>query len=177
MCKVVLTNYLKWLWCELLSPVFNCVAVWFNSLNGITYRRTLAAITGIIVTGGTVAYLRSRHQSRSIRPDSSTTIASGNAKETLNQNGVDDNSNRKSSQKRSRLRSFNSLAVILLSQMGRKGMHNLMALVATTVSCHLFLLFIMYDVVLHIPSISFRHIWCSFVYCPGHYVPIVIQLC
>lgn len=96
-------------------------------------RRTLAAVTGILITGGAVAYLRGRHQKKLIRPDPCTTVASGNTKESLSQNGIDDKSVRKSRGKRSGLRSLNALAAILLSQMGRRGMRNLLALVATVV--------------------------------------------
>lgn len=96
-------------------------------------RRTLAAVTGILVTGGTVAYLRSRYQRKYIRPDSSSAVTSGEAIQQLNQNGVDDKSIKKPIRKRSGLRSLNALAAILLSQMGQRGMRNLVALVATVV--------------------------------------------
>ncbi|ONK71128.1 uncharacterized protein A4U43_C04F5000 [Asparagus officinalis] len=97
-------------------------------------RRTLVTVTGALVAGGTVAYLRSRHQKRLIRPDSSASdVASESGKGKLSQNGVDDKSIRKSRRKRSGLKSLHVLAAILLSQMGRNGMRNLMALVATVV--------------------------------------------
>ncbi|XP_008781581.2 ABC transporter D family member 1-like [Phoenix dactylifera] len=95
-------------------------------------RRTLALVSGVLVAGGTVAYMQSRWLSRSGRPGSSANLSTlGKNKESLIQNGVDDKSIRTPRQKKRGLRSLHVLAAILLSQMGSVGMRNLMALAAT----------------------------------------------
>lgn len=91
-------------------------------------RRTLAAAAGILVAGGAFAYMRSRHQSTSRRQGPSALAHVNNV-----QNGVHDNSVRRATRKRGGLRSLHVLAAILLSQMGRSGMRNLLALLATGV--------------------------------------------
>lgn len=96
-------------------------------------RKTLAAVTSILVTGGTVAYLRSRNRSAKFESSDITNFAAGQSNENVIQNGVDDKSINKSRRKGSGLRSLQVLAAILLSQMDNKGMRNLLALVATVV--------------------------------------------
>ncbi|KAJ6806420.1 ABC transporter D family member 1 [Iris pallida] len=90
-------------------------------------RKTLAAATGILVAGGAVAYVRSRQLNKSIRPD-----PSGPAPVSNSQNGISNNPVKRT-RKKGGLRSLHVLAAILLSQMGRSGMRNLLALVVTVV--------------------------------------------
>lgn len=116
-------------------------------------RRTLAIVTGVLVAGGTVAYVQLHLRSRSMRSDSSVSHpASGVSKDNLIQNGVNVNSIKKATLKRGGLRSLHVLSAILLSQMGPMGMRNLLALVVTAVS--LFFLFFPY---------SFAYMICHFI--------------
>lgn len=105
----------------------------------VSNRRTLALVSGVLVAGGTVAYMQSRWHGRSSRPGSSANLSTlGKDKESLSQNGVDDTSIRTARRKKRGLRSLHVLAEMLLSQMGPIGMRNLMALVATVVSFFVF---------------------------------------
>ncbi|XXG65186.1 hypothetical protein AAC387_Pa05g2954 [Persea americana] len=86
-------------------------------------RKTLAVATSVLVAGGTAAYVHWRLQNRFIQPDSfNHDIISVNNKEKS-----------RTRKKKAGLRSLQVLAAILLSQMGRKGARNLLAIVATVV--------------------------------------------
>ncbi|KAK1294460.1 ABC transporter D family member 1 [Acorus calamus] len=93
-------------------------------------RKTLAMVTGVLVVGGTSAYLRNRF----IKPNSS-----GHDSELLNNNDQsrqithNANSIKKINKKRGGLRSLKILAAILLSKMGRRGTRNILALVAIVI--------------------------------------------
>uniref|UniRef100_A0A1D1Z638 ABC transporter D family member 1 n=2 Tax=Anthurium amnicola TaxID=1678845 RepID=A0A1D1Z638_9ARAE len=97
-------------------------------------RKTLAVVTGVLVAGGTAAYVQSRRQSRFLRPDSS-----GHQKEPksspekLSQNGLDVSSIKKRKHTSGALKCLQVLTAILLSRMGPMGMRNLVALVTTVV--------------------------------------------
>lgn len=105
----------------------------------LSNRRTVALVSGVLVAGGTLAYMQSRWHSSSLKQESSSNISiPGKNKENLSQNGTDDKSIRTSRRKNRGLRSLHVLAQILLSQMGPMGMRNLMALVATVVSYFVF---------------------------------------
>ncbi|KAK1316472.1 ABC transporter D family member 1 [Acorus calamus] len=92
-------------------------------------RRTLAVVTGVLVAGGTAAYMRNRF----IKSDTS-----GHDSEPLNNNEktrqlTPDVNLIKNKKKRGGLRSLQILAAILLSKMGQRGTRNIMALVAIVV--------------------------------------------
>lgn len=104
-------------------------------------RRTLAAVSAVLVAGGTVAYIQS-HRCRKIpksEESSNHTISRENG-ESLSRNGVSDHPVRVARSGRKGLRSLHVLAAILLSRMGTNGIWNLMALVTTAVSffCYVF---------------------------------------
>ncbi|KAI3802276.1 hypothetical protein L1987_30406 [Smallanthus sonchifolius] len=92
-------------------------------------RKTLLLATGIIVAGGTAAYMQS--QSRVRRPNG---IGHRNGHGGDNELAVANNNSviKKSRQKKG-LKSLQVLAAILLSHMGRMGARNLLALVVTVV--------------------------------------------
>lgn len=99
------------------SSLSSCIHVILN-------RKTLAVATSVLVAGGTAAYVHWRLQNRFIQPDS------------FNHDIIPVNNKEKSRtrKKKAGLRSLQVLAAILLSQMGRKGARNLLAIVATVVS-------------------------------------------
>ncbi|XP_039123082.1 ABC transporter D family member 1-like isoform X1 [Dioscorea cayenensis subsp. rotundata] len=99
-------------------------------------RRTLVAVAGVLVAGGTAAYMQSRFQNWSTRLNSSIQNLPGNVEETLTRKGTNDNSNdnpRKRSLKKRGLKSIRVLLAILISKLGPMGTHNLLALVVTAV--------------------------------------------
>lgn len=97
-------------------------------------RRAVIIVTGVLVAGGTVAYVQSRQRSRSLRSDLTfIQPASGDCKENLSQNGVNENPIKKATGKGGALRSLHVLSAILLSQIGPTGKRNLLSLVVTAV--------------------------------------------
>ncbi|RRT75598.1 hypothetical protein B296_00031054 [Ensete ventricosum] len=95
-------------------------------------RRTLAAVSAVLVAGGTVAYMQS-HRCRRIpkSEESSSRTTSRENGESSSRNGVSDPPVRVARPGRKGLRSLHVLAAILLSRMGANGIWNLMALVTT----------------------------------------------
>ncbi|CAL9054400.1 unnamed protein product [Musa banksii] len=97
-------------------------------------RRTLAAVSAVLVAGGTFAYMQSRQSRISLNShDSLNHITSRENEESLSQNSVNDQLVRPARQRRKGMRSLHALAAILLSRMGPNGMHNLLFLVTTAV--------------------------------------------
>uniref|UniRef100_A0A5B6Z6Q8 Putative Peroxisomal membrane ABC transporter family, PMP family isoform 1 n=1 Tax=Davidia involucrata TaxID=16924 RepID=A0A5B6Z6Q8_DAVIN len=95
-------------------------------------RKTLLLATGIIVAGGTAAYMQSRYSCK--RPASFGHYNGiTDNKEQSNKVVGNDNIVKKSRQKKGGLRSLQVLAAILLSHMGRMGARDLLALVAVVV--------------------------------------------
>lgn len=98
------------------------------------YRKILLLATGVIVGGGTAAYLQSRYGGK--KPDSyghCNGLSDNN--EQLEVAGGNENIVKKSRQKqKSALKSLQVLAAILLSRMGRIGARDILALVAIAVS-------------------------------------------
>ncbi|XP_058185116.1 ABC transporter D family member 1 [Rhododendron vialii] len=96
-------------------------------------RKILLLATGVIVGGGTAAYLQSRYGSK--KPDSyghCNGLSDNN--EQLEVAGGNENIVKKSRQKKkSALKSLQVLAAILLSRMGRIGARDILALVAIAV--------------------------------------------
>ncbi|KAL5988338.1 hypothetical protein ACLOJK_036102 [Asimina triloba] len=90
---------------------------------GMFLPRALALATGVLVAGGTAAYVQSRLRKRHVQPDS------------LNHGitPIGDNKERRIRPRKGRLRSLQILAAILLSHMGRMGAQNLLALVGIVV--------------------------------------------
>ncbi|KAE9449995.1 hypothetical protein C3L33_18115, partial [Rhododendron williamsianum] len=97
-------------------------------------RKILLLATGVIVGGGTAAYLQSRYGGK--KPDSyghCNGLSDNN--EQLEVAGGNENIVKKSRQKKiSALKSLQVLAAILLSRMGRIGARDILALVAIAVS-------------------------------------------
>ncbi|KAA8546824.1 hypothetical protein F0562_003251 [Nyssa sinensis] len=95
-------------------------------------RKTLLIATGVIVAGGTAAYMQSRYNCN--RP-ASFGLYNGlsNNEEQLDMVAENDNIVKKSKQKKGGLRSLQVLAAMLLSRMGRMGARDLLALVAVVV--------------------------------------------
>ncbi|PWA99062.1 peroxisomal ABC transporter 1 [Artemisia annua] len=94
-------------------------------------RKALLLATGIIVAGGTAAYMQS--QSRVRRPNGTGQYNGlGDDSEQVDSDVGNNTSPKKSSQKKG-LKSLQVLAAILLSHMGRMGARDLLALVATVV--------------------------------------------
>ncbi|PIA50702.1 hypothetical protein AQUCO_01200132v1 [Aquilegia coerulea] len=97
-------------------------------------RRTLAVATGILVAGGTAAYMQSRLWTRGKRPDSfGHGSVPGIDEEKSNKADEKDNFVKKTRLKKGGLRSLKVLAAILLSQMGKMGARNLLTLVGIVV--------------------------------------------
>lgn len=90
-------------------------------------RKSLLLATGILVTGGTAAYMHSRLSHE--RPGS---FGHCNGPGSLTEGPENDNS-KNSGQKKNALRSLQILAGILLSQIGRRGARDLLALVSVVV--------------------------------------------
>lgn len=94
-------------------------------------RKALLLATGIIVAGGTAAYMQS--QSRVRRPNGTGQYNGlGDDSEQADLD-VGNNSTTKKSRQKKGLKSLQVLAAILLSHMGRMGARDLLALVATVV--------------------------------------------
>lgn len=92
----------------------------------ISSRKTLAAVSAVLVAGGTVAFMQTRLYRRSHK--------SGENGENSSQNGICNQPVHGARPTRKGLRSLHYLAATLLSQMGPNGMRNLMGLVAIAVS-------------------------------------------
>ncbi|KAK9098569.1 hypothetical protein Syun_025614 [Stephania yunnanensis] len=97
-------------------------------------RRILAVTTGILVASGTAAYMQSRKWSRGSGHDS-VGHCNGDVTDNKKSNKVDGSTNvlQKTSLKKGRLRSLKILAGILISQMGRMGVSNLLSLICIVV--------------------------------------------
>ncbi|KAF6139384.1 hypothetical protein GIB67_026226 [Kingdonia uniflora] len=97
-------------------------------------RRTLALATGILVAGGTAAYMQSRLWSRRTRHDSYDRYNGAvTNKEKSNKVGESDCTVKKSRVTKGGLRSLKVLAAILLSQIGQMGVKDLLTLVSIVV--------------------------------------------
>lgn len=96
-------------------------------------RKSLLLATGILVAGGTAAYMQSRFSSRTANPANHCNgIDDENGK--LESVGKDNATRKISTKKRSGLRSLKVLTAILLSKMGQSGARDLLALVTILVS-------------------------------------------
>lgn len=95
-------------------------------------RKTLLLATGILVAGGTAAYVQSRFSSK--KPDSFHHYNGlNNDKEKLEKVVSDTSNVKKTTRKKGGLKSLKVLAAILLSEMGKMGTRDLLALVAIVV--------------------------------------------
>ncbi|GKV25366.1 hypothetical protein SLEP1_g34815 [Rubroshorea leprosula] len=95
-------------------------------------RKTLLLATGVLVVGGTAAYVQSRFNGK--KSDSLGHYNGIRDNEENSNKGVTNNDNvKKSRQKKGGLKSLQILAGILLSKMGQVGARNLLALVAIAV--------------------------------------------
>lgn len=101
------------------------------------YRKSLLLATGIIVAGGTAAYVHSR-----VRSKQSNSFGHCNGHENGSKKSDElvssGNSEKRTTQKKSGLKSLQVLAAVLLSEMGTKGAKDLFAMVAIAVSISLF---------------------------------------
>ncbi|XP_059433464.1 ABC transporter D family member 1 isoform X1 [Corylus avellana] len=95
-------------------------------------RKTLLLATGILAAGGTAAYVQSRFNSR--KPGSYQHHNGLNDdKEKSEEVFRDDNNVKKTTKKKGGLKSIQVLAAVLLSEMGKMGARDLLALVAIVV--------------------------------------------
>ncbi|KAJ7956832.1 ABC transporter D family member 1 [Quillaja saponaria] len=94
-------------------------------------RKTLLLATGILVAGGTAAYMQSRFSCK--KNDSIGHYNGCNDEEKPGRQAMKDNTALKTKQKKGGLKSLQVLAAIILSQMGKMGAKDLLALVATVV--------------------------------------------
>lgn len=110
--------------------------VWaqISSFSVSFFRKSILLAAGIVAAGGTAVYLKSRVASR--RPDSSR-LCNGQSDddETLEKLTATDQNAKITTKKKKGggLKSLQVLTAILLSQMGKMGARDLLALVATVV--------------------------------------------
>lgn len=99
----------------------------------LSYRKSLLLASGILVAGGAAAYMQSRfsHKQRGSFGNFNGSCSSTEVSENDNPNPTVYNGMR---QKKTPLRSLQVLAAILLSQIGRRGTRDLLALVSVVVS-------------------------------------------
>ena len=112
-------------------------------------RKTLLLATGIVVAGGTAAYVQSRLSSKkhdSFAHYTGLDNYKGNAQVAATDNNLNKNSNKKGG-----LKSLKVLAAILLSRMGQMGARDLLSLVAIVV----IYLFLSQNQFIHCPLLSF----------------------
>lgn len=96
-------------------------------------RKSLLLATGILVVGGTAAYVQSRHSSK--KPDSfgySNGLKDNNDK--LDKQVTDEYYLKKTIQNKGSLKPLHVLAAVLLSDMGKMGARDLFTMVAIAVS-------------------------------------------
>lgn len=103
-----------------------------TKLLSMAYRKALILATGVIVAGGTAAYVKSRFNCK--KHDSF-----GQYNGVINNEGnselvINDGKRKKTPEKRGGLKSLKLLAAILLSQMGKMGARDLLSLVGIVVS-------------------------------------------
>lgn len=96
----------------------------------------LAAVSAVLVAGGTVAYMQSCcNRIRLLKTENSANCTtSSETEKSLSLNSAGDQQVHNARQRRKGLGSLHALASILLSSMGPNGRHYLMALVTTVVS-------------------------------------------
>ncbi|MED6148440.1 hypothetical protein PIB30_053277 [Stylosanthes scabra] len=94
-------------------------------------RKALLFATGILVAGGTAAYMQSR--SRVNRHDSGRCNGHNGDTQVTTEEVVKGSTASKSKQKKGGLKSLQVLAAILLSEMGKLGARDLLALVGIVV--------------------------------------------
>lgn len=99
----------------------------------LSYRKSLLLASGILVAGGTAAYMQSRFSRKQHGSfgNFNGSYSSTEGSENENSNPTVYNGKR---QKKTPLRSLQVLAAILLSQIGRRGTCDLLALVSVVVS-------------------------------------------
>lgn len=98
----------------------------------VTDRKALLLASGILVAGGTAAYMQSRFRVNK-RDLFGRCNEHGNNKEVTKEEVMNDSTAPKNKQKKGGLKSLQVLTAILLSEMGQLGVKNLLALVATVV--------------------------------------------
>ncbi len=134
--------------------------VWKFMLLILFRRKTLLLATGILVAGGAATYVQSRFSGR--KHDSFRHYNGLNDDEEKLEKVVSDTNNvKKNTRKKGGLKSLQVLASILLSEMGKMGTRDLLALVAIVVSlflctsevegliCFLFANFSCYNFIFH----------------------------
>lgn len=105
----------------------------YGNLLFLFHRKTLLLATGILVAGGTAAYVQSRFNCR--KPGSYQHHNGLNDDKEKSEEVVrDDNNVKKTTKKKGGLKSIQVLAAVLLSEMGKMGARDLLALVAIVVS-------------------------------------------
>lgn len=105
----------------------------YGNLLFLLHRKTLLLATGILVAGGTAAYVQSRFNCR--KPGSYQNHNGLNDNIEKSEEVVrDDNNVKKTPKKKGGLKSIQVLAAVLLSEMGKMGARDLLSLVAIVVS-------------------------------------------
>ena len=112
------------------------------------YRKTLAAVSGALIAGGTLAYTQSGRWKRQ-QKENSCTNGNAHTKHRIGHDGTDGKLV-KPRKKKSGLKSLHFLAAILLKKIGPNGSNYLLGLIITAVSyaafticsCQLFVILI-----------------------------------
>jgi len=98
----------------------------------VTDRKAILLASGILIAGGTAAYMQSR-----FRVDKHDLFGhcneQNNDKEARKEEVINDSTKPKNKQKKGGMKSLQVLTAILLSDMGQLGVKNLLALVTTVV--------------------------------------------
>lgn len=97
-------------------------------------RKVLAVAAAALVAGSGLAYVQLSLRKRSSHKEQcDSSDGTDKEKETARRNGPNSSMSKKIRLKRSALKSLKALAGILLAQMGRKGMHNLLSLAVVVI--------------------------------------------
>jgi hypothetical protein len=99
----------------------------------VTDRKAILLTSGILIAGGTAAYMQSRFRVNKHDLFGNCNEQS-NDKEVTKEEVMNDSTAPKNKQKKGGLKSLKVLTAILLSEMGQLGVKNLLSLVATVVS-------------------------------------------
>lgn len=132
------TRYLLWnlfTWSILLAIVIFQLWDWVSQkwIVILLGRKTLLFATGVVLVGGTAAYLRSR-SSNEKSPSFNHYNGLDNKDERSTNLATDGGRIKKGTQKSGGLKSLHALAAILLSKMGKKGAGDLLSLLGIVVS-------------------------------------------
>lgn len=104
-----------------------------NELSLLLDRKTLLFATGVVLVGGTAAYLQSRCSNKKSSSFEHHNGLDSNEERSINL-ATEGSKIKKSTQKSGGLKSLHALAAILLSKMGKNGAKDLLSLLGIVVS-------------------------------------------